>query len=386
MRVLIVNKFARVTGGADAYCLDLATAMRARGHDVAFLSTSDAANGESEGAFVPTTVTRDDRDTLDGRRQLRVASSALWNHSAYNAMRRLIAVFRPDVVSAHKLYPQLSVSPLLAAKRAGVPVVQTAHDYEFVSASAIDDTGRRTDRDEESLRFRALNSSLFVVKRGVHRRAVTRWVAVSEFVARRLRSSGIDARVVPNPAPSHEARRVPFNERKGLVFAGRLVAEKGIADVIRLAELLPEMRISVAGGGPAAPMVEEATRRLSNVDYVGRIDRQAAKNLLGGALAVVVPSLWQEPGALVPLEAMASGTPVVVYSVGGIAEYVAKAQAGIVVEKRPEALAAACASLVGDAEAWKRFSAAGISAAAGPHSAETHCETLEQVFAEAVGS
>jgi glycosyltransferase involved in cell wall biosynthesis len=386
VRILIVNKFARVTGGADAYCLDVAAAMRARGHTVAFLATSDPANGESEGAFVPATVTRADRGTLDVRRQLQVACSAVWNHSAYDAMRRLIAAFRPDVVSAHKLYPQLSVAPLIAARRAGVPVVQTAHDYEFVSASAIDDTGRRTDRDEESLRFRALNSSLFVVKRGVHRRSVARWVAVSEFMAGRLRSSGIDAHVVPNPAPSREARTVPLDERKGIVFAGRLIAEKGIVHVIQLAELLPEIRISVAGDGPAVPMVEEAARRLSNVDYVGRIDRQATNNLLAGALAVVVPSLWQEPGALVPLEAMASGTPVVVYNVGGIAEYVANTRAGIVVEQHPEALAAACTSLVSNKEAWSRFSAAGISAATGPHSFDTHCGALEQVFAEAVGA
>ena len=386
MRILIVNKFVRVTGGADAYCLDLAAAMRARGHDVAFLSTSNPANGESQGAFVQASVTRDDRDALGARAQAHVLSSAFWNRSAYDAMRRLIAEFRPDIVSAHKLYPQLSVSPLVAAKRAGVPVVQTAHDYEFVSASAIDHTGRWIDRDEASLRFRGMNSALFQVKRGIHRRSVTRWIAVSEFVERRLRSSGIDAHVVPNPAPSFRTTAVPFDERRGLAFAGRLTQEKGVAHVLRLAELLPEIEISVVGAGPAAPAVEQAGRRLSNLHYLGPIERQAIKDLFASALAVVVPSLWQEPGGLVTLEAMASGTPVVVYCVGGIAEYVAKARAGIVVQKRPEALAAACASLVSDVEAWRRFSAAGILAAAGPHSAETHCGTLEQIFADAVGS
>jgi glycosyltransferase involved in cell wall biosynthesis len=386
MRILIVNKFARITGGADAYCLGLAAAMRARGHEVALLSTSNPANRESEGAYVPATVTRDDRATLDARSQLRVASSALWNHTAYDAMRRLIADFRPDVVSAHKLYPQLSVSPLVAARRARVPVVQTAHDYEFVSASPIDHTGRRTDRDETSLRSRVLNSSLFAVKRGVHRRSVARWIAVSEFVAGRLRSRGIDAQVVPNPAPSPVARAAPFGERRGLVFAGRLTPEKGIADALRLAELLPEIGITVAGDGPAAEEVEDAARRLPNLRYLGPIDRAATHDLLARALAVVVPSLWQEPGALVTLEAMASGTPLVVYRVGGIAEYVANAGAGVVVEQRPEALAAACSSFVDDVETWSRFSAAGLSAAAGIHSLDTHCRTLERLFAEAAGS
>jgi glycosyltransferase involved in cell wall biosynthesis len=385
MRILIVNKFARITGGADAYCLGFAAAMRARGHEVALLATSHPANGDSKGAFVPATVTREDRATLDARSQFRVASSAFWNRTAYDATRKLIADFSPEVVSAHKLYPQLSVSPLIAAKRAGVPVVQTVHDYEFVSASAIDDTGRRTDRDEMSLRFQALNSSLFAVKRSVHRRSVTRWIAVSEFVGRRLRSTGIDASVVPNPAPSRVANAIPFGERDGLVFAGRLTREKGIAHVLRLAELLPEVGMSVAGDGPAAPLVSDAARRLPNLQYLGPLDREATESLLAGALAIVVPSLWQEPGALVTLEAMASGTPLVVYNVGGIAEYVANARAGIVVDQHPEALAAACASLVSDPEAWSRFSAAGICAAAGVHSLAAHCAAMEQVFAEAAG-
>jgi glycosyltransferase involved in cell wall biosynthesis len=386
MKIVIVNKFARITGGADAYCLGLAAAMRARGHEVALLATSHPANSEGEGTFVPATVTRDDRATLDARSQLRVASSAFWNHTAYDAMQRLIAAFQPDVVSAHKLYPQLSVSPLIAAKRARVPVVQTAHDYEFVSASPIDDTGRWTDRDEASLRFRVLNSSLFAVKRGLHRRSIARWIAVSEFVAGRLRSHGIEARVVPNPAPSPVARAAPFGERRGVVFAGRLTPEKGIAHVLRLAELLPEISITVAGEGPAGTEVEDAARRLPNLRYLGPIDREAVDDLFAGALAVVLPSLWQEPGALVTLEAMACGTPLVVYPVGGVAEYVAKAGAGVVVEQRAEALAAACALLVDDAEAWRRFSAAGLSAAAGIHSLDTHCGAVERVFAEAAGS
>lgn len=385
MRVLLVNNFARLTGGADRYCLNIAEAMRARGHEVAFLATSALDNVESEGAFVPATVTRENKATLNARRQLHAASAAFWNNTAYDAMRGLVETFRPDVVSAHKLYPQLSVSPLIAAKRARVPVVQTVHDYEFVSASPFDDTGRWIDRDETLFRFRALNSSLFAVKRRVHPRLVMNWIAVSEFLAERLRSRGIDACVVPNPAPTPRDPSVPFSARRGLVFAGRLSPEKGVTHIPRLAELLPEMDITVAGDGSARAAIEDAASRLPNLRYLGPLDREAIDSLLASALAVVVPSLCQEPGALVTLEAMASGTPLVVYRVGGIAEYVANARAGLVVEQRPEALAAACASLVDDPEAWSRFSRAGISAAVGVHSLDTHCATLERVFAEAAG-
>ena len=262
MRILIINKFARVTGGADAYCLDVAAGMRARGHEVAFLATSDYANVESEGEFVPATVTRDDKTTLSIRQQLSASSSAFWNVAAHKAMRTLLTNFRPDVVSAHKLYPQLSVSPLIAAKRERIPVVQTVHDYEFVSASPFDHTGRWIDHDETLIRFRALNSGLFAVKRTVHRRLVTRWIAVSEFVARRLRLQDIEACVVPNPAPAIMKTTLPFGERRGVVFIGRLNAHKGIGHVLRLAELLPGVEITIAGDGPAKSATEDAASRL----------------------------------------------------------------------------------------------------------------------------
>ena len=63
-------------------------------------------------------------------------------------MRRLIERFRPQVVHAHKLYPQLSGAPVIAAARAKLPIVQTLHDYEFLAASYLDHRGRWIDRDE----------------------------------------------------------------------------------------------------------------------------------------------------------------------------------------------------------------------------------------------
>jgi glycosyltransferase involved in cell wall biosynthesis len=143
------------------------------------------------------------------------------------------------------------------------------------------------------------------------------------------------------------------------------------------------MRITVAGDGPERAAVEDAVRGLPNLRYPGRLDREAIDGLIGGALAVVVPSLWEEPGALVTLEAMARGTPLLVYRVGGIAEYVETAGAGVVVEQHPDALAAASRSLVDDQATWSRLSAAGTAAAGGRHSLGTHCAALERVFADA---
>src|ERR1700761_8683387 len=140
MRILLVNKYARVTGGSDLHCLELARGLRERGHEVAFLSTADAGNMDRVGAFVPRTVSNATREALAPAAAAKVAARSLWNRTAAAATRRSIDDFRPDVVHLHKLYPQLSVAPVVAASSRRVPLVQTLHDYEFISASPLDDS------------------------------------------------------------------------------------------------------------------------------------------------------------------------------------------------------------------------------------------------------
>src|SRR4051794_8484820 len=168
MRVVIVNNFARVTGGADSHCLDLAVALRERGHEVAFLATKDSRNIERQGAFISCHITRESRDSVRGTAAARVAARSLWNQEGARAMRMLARKFEPDVVHIHKIYPQLSVAPVVIARQLGLPVVQTVHDYELISASAFDDKGSALDKRESSFRYRALNDATFPIRRLVH--------------------------------------------------------------------------------------------------------------------------------------------------------------------------------------------------------------------------
>jgi glycosyltransferase involved in cell wall biosynthesis len=382
VKVLIVNKFAHVTGGADKHCLDLARLLRRRGHDVAFVSTADSGNVEREGVFVPCTVSSRNRDSLGSADQLRAAAGALWGRRAFSATTDLIRRFRPDVVHAHKLYPQLSVAPLVAARRLGVPAVQTVHDYEFVSASAFDATGGAVDRLESGSKARGLNSATFTVRRTIHRRLVTRWIAVSRFVARGLAVRGIDSIVLPNFA---EEQAVADVRRTGIVFAGRLSREKGIDDVIALARSLTMVEVRVAGDGPARGAVERAGRELRNLSYLGRVAPEAMPTFLAAGAVCVMPAGWEEPGALTALEAMAVGTPVVAYGRGGLAEYLADAGAGIVVDPNVGELQHACERILADRALADRLSAAGRFAIETEHSGRLYAERIEKVYDDARG-
>jgi glycosyltransferase involved in cell wall biosynthesis len=350
------------------------------------LSTASPENLFGQGEFVDASVTHSTRERLGTLRQLDVARHAAWNPNAAGAMRSLIRSFRPHVVHAHKLYPQLSVAPIVVASRAGLPIVQTIHDYEFISASWADHRGRWLDRDERRRSARTLNDATFLVRRGVHARLVDAWIANSRYVAARHRARGVEATSVPlfvEPAPNDPR---PFADRRGVAFVGRLDAEKGVPDLVRSAELAPSLELTVAGHGPLEAELAQAADRLPNLAFVGHLRRPEVLDLLGRARVCLMPSRWQEPAGLAALEAMSVGTPVLAYASGGLAEYVEDAGGGRVIEPDARALARECEALTGERESWERLSAQGVAGVAAHNSPEAYAVAVEEIYERVVGS
>jgi hypothetical protein len=77
MRVVLVNKYAHLTGGADQHCLGLAEALVRRGHEVMFMSTRDERNVVDNGVFVRCSVTHSSRENLPMSAQAAVLRDAL---------------------------------------------------------------------------------------------------------------------------------------------------------------------------------------------------------------------------------------------------------------------------------------------------------------------
>jgi glycosyltransferase involved in cell wall biosynthesis len=381
MRILMVNVYAHVTGGADSHCITLAKALEDRGHDVAFLATESPLNVVECGRFVAPTVTHETRDSLSAHERASVARKAVWNDEAAAATRALIDEFQPDVFHAHKLYNQLSVAPVVVAAGAGIPIVQTLHDYEFISASPFDHLGRWLDRDEGTISYRALNTAVFMARRRLHRPRVSAWIAVSQYMAERHAAHGVVSTVLPNFVSGIDAGpTLAFERRAGAVFVGRLDSRKGVEDVLALAKAEPDLQMTVAGAGELADEVSCLSTTLPNLSFAGFVARERAVELLRSATVNLIPSRWQEPGPMVALEAMAVGTPVIAYRRGGLAEYIQSSAAGRLVEPGAGTIHETCAELLGSRLSWEACSAAGRHAAAGKHSVTRNVDRLEEIY------
>jgi glycosyltransferase involved in cell wall biosynthesis len=119
VRILHVITRADV-GGAQTHVLELATAQRAAGHDVAIAAGS-------LGAMAATATARGIRviELTDLVRSVSVLSDV----RAIGHVRDVLVAERPDVVHAHSSKAGLLVR--LAARRARVPAVYTAHGWPF---------------------------------------------------------------------------------------------------------------------------------------------------------------------------------------------------------------------------------------------------------------
>jgi len=90
---------------------------------------------------------------------------------------------------------------------------------------------------------------------------------------------------------------------------GRLAVNKRVDEVAE-AFAEREERLLIAGDGPRRDEVERAAAGADNVEVLGWVDDARKRELMAGAKALVMHAVREDFG-IVPIEAMASGTPVI---------------------------------------------------------------------------
>ena len=130
MKILHINKFFDLHGGAEVYLHRLMAAQQKAGHDVHVVSTKSPRNvpSKDEGYF----VTRNELDKREGPvKDAKKAMQYLWNREAKQAVEQALHDLKPDVVHLHNIYHHLSTSVLEPIFKQGLPCVQTLHDYKL---------------------------------------------------------------------------------------------------------------------------------------------------------------------------------------------------------------------------------------------------------------
>lgn len=337
----------------------------------------------------------------------RQATDAVWNPTSHAAVREVIGQWSPDVLHVHTPFPVLSPAVFRAARSAGVATVGTVHSYRY---SCIAGTLRRDGRicedcvgsrlklpglrhgcyHDSTAASGAMTASLVLHRVGGTFSHVGRFLPLTGFSRDLLVRDGVPPgriQVKPNcvddPGPPVDAA-----ERKPtLLFAGRLVAEKGIATLLEAWGRTDRRghRLVVAGEGPLRPLVETAAAEDPSVELLGWQPAEALAELQATATATLVTSEWYEAGPpLVLLEALAAGTPVVASDLENISSTVTECGAGETFRTGDAAsLSAVLTRVLSDPDRLARQGAAARSLYLRDHTPAASLAALETAYAAA---
>jgi alpha-1,6-mannosyltransferase len=128
-----------------------------------------------------------------------------------------------------------------------------------------------------------------------------------------------------------------------LLYVGRLSKEKHVQVLpevmARLATRDRRFRLVLVGSGPLEHDLAEHARALGNMHLVGQCEDRARLAELYASADLLLHPNPREPFGLAPLEAMASGLPVVVPAAGGVLSYASPRNAWLAANATADALA-----------------------------------------------
>lgn len=323
-RVLVVHNRYLQRGGEDSVVDSEIRLLREHAHPVELFERSSEALSPS-----PLVMVRE----------------LVWNSSVHRELAAVLARFKPDVVHVHNTFPLVSPAVYWAAGAARVPVVQTLHNFRLMCLNAL---FLREDKVceacmghlpwrgvvracyRESHAASAALAGMLAVHRGMgtYRNKVARYIALNEFCRAKFIEGGLPAdRLVVKP--NFVDLAAPVSEpRNGVLFVGRLSAEKGVVTLAEAMALLRDVRLRVAGDGPEAGLLDG----MAGVNRLGSLPGEAVRQEMCRAVALVVPSIWYENFPRTIVEAFACGLPVIASRIGALAEIVRNGDTGLLFE------------------------------------------------------
>jgi len=378
MRVLIAHNAYQQRGGEDVVAEAEGELLRAHGHEVLLYTRHN--------------------DELAQMGRLQAAAGTLWSRRSAREVRALIAEQRPDVVHVHNSFPLISPSLHAAAHDAGVPVVQTLHNFRLLCPQAMllregrvceDCVGRAPLPGVRHGCYRGSHAQsgvlagMLLLHRalGTWQTKVARYIALNSFCRDKFIEGGLPAARIAIKPNFVDLPLPPPQPRRGLLYVGRLAPEKGIATLAQAALQLPPGSLRVAGTGPEL----ERLQGLPAVTLLGALNGAQVADEMARAAALVMPSLWYENFPRTLVEAYACGLPVLASRLGALATLVEHERTGLLVAP-------------GDAGAWaqamRRVLDDGTQLAAMGHAAralyereytaEANHRTLLAIYEEAI--
>ena len=349
MKILMINKFLYPKGGSETYILKLGKILEANGHEVQYFGLENEKN--TVGNAANSLVSHLDFST-GVRGNLLAPFRIIYSAEARKKIRKVLDLFRPDVVHLNNIQFHLTPSIILETekyrKETGrkVRIVYTAHDYQLICPShGLFDSNLQIceaclcGNYVHCLKKKCVKNSRAKSLLGMLDAYFWKWnkaysyidtiICCSNFLKskldtqRRFREKTV---ALHNFVDLVEPMQV---EKEDYVLEfGHLSKDKGTLTLLEVAKRMPEMKFVFAGYGAA----ETEIAKVPNAKYVGFKTGVELEMLISKAKLSILPSEIYENCPFSVIESQMYGTPVVVSRMGGAPELVQAGKTGEIFE------------------------------------------------------
>lgn len=333
MKLLLVHNSYREPGGEDVVFEQERELLERAGHQLFVYRHSN-----------------DEMDDYYGLKQIRLIKDVAWREETKLEIARLLREHKPELVHVHNTFMRISPSIYDACRDAGVPVVQTLHNYRLLCpAAALFRNGQTCEECLQHTLWRGVRYGCYRGSRAatatvaamliVHRLRhtwedkIARYITLTNFARQKFILGGLPPdRLDIKPNFVNPDPGVNSGAGEHVVFVGRLSQEKGLSTLLEAWQRLePAPPLQVIGDGPLRMELEtKATEGgRSSVAFRGHLARDQMLAMLSKAIFLVLPSECYENFPMSIVEAFACGLPVICSRLGAMEEIVADGRTGL---------------------------------------------------------
>lgn len=353
MKILQVNKFYYPKDGVSNYLLGLESKLKELGHEVRIFAMDNPKNIYSpDQKYFVSYISFDLKGLLN---TWRAFARIFYSSEAKRKFSALINDFHPDIIHIHNIYHQISPSILSVARKNKIPVIMHLHDYKLICPNyklfTEGSICRRCQGGKyyncsthKCLKNSYLKSFAATLEMYFHHdiwkiyeKSVKLFIAPSRFMKKTCEEFGWPAeRIVClhnffNDQNAKNTKTEQDINHEYLFYFGRLSKEKGVSVLLNaLSET--KYKLKIAGEGPEETKLKALSTRLElneRIEFLGFKSGQELDNLISGAKAIIIPSVWYENMPLNMLEAMTRGKIVIASDIGGMPEIINDGQNGL---------------------------------------------------------
>jgi glycosyltransferase involved in cell wall biosynthesis len=285
-----------------------------------------------------------------GIRKIALAKRTLWAADTKQEFLRLLRDEKPAVVHIHNTFVMISPSIYSACREAGVPVVQTLHNYRLLCPSATlfrdgkiceDCVTGSLLRSVQHACYHGSRPATAVVAlmlsahrlRGTWQNEVACFVALTEFSRQKFIEGGLPPeKIAVKPNFVHPDPSARTGDGDYALFVGRLSPEKRVSTVLSAwKQLRLAIPLMVLGGGPEQALLQAQALNdgLTNIRFLGQVPRDQTIAAINNARFLVFSSEWYENFPVTIAESFACATPVLASRMGAMEEIVSDGRTGL---------------------------------------------------------